>query len=185
MPDRVCVGVILGAHGLRGAVRIKSFTERPTDLAAFGPVEDEAGRRFRLRPVGEVKGAVTAQLDGVVERNAAEALKGVKLFVARSALPPPEEEEFYYSDLIGLAVERIDGAPLGKVKAVFDFGGGDVIEVAGPDRTVMFSFTRTVVPVVDLAGRRLVVDPPVEVEGGDEDDGALGAEEDEGSFDGE
>ncbi len=180
MSGRVCVGVILGAHGLKGAVRIKSFTERPADVAAYGAVEDEAGRRrFRLRLVGEAKGAVMAQIEGVGERDAAEALKGLKLYVARSVLPPPEEEEYYCSDLVGLAVEGVDGRAMGTVKAVFDFGGGDILEVVGPQGAVMLPFTKAAVPVVDIAGGRLVVEPPVEVEAGPEDG------EEDGGNDGE
>jgi 16S rRNA processing protein RimM len=179
MSERVCVGVILGAHGLKGAVRIKSFTERPVDVAAYGAVEDEAGlRRFRLRLVGETKGAVMAQIEGVGERNAAEALKGLKLYVARSTLPPPEEEEFYCSDLVGLAAALADGTPMGKVKAVYDFGGGDIIEIDGPNGALMLPFTKAAVPLVDVAGGRLVIEPPVEVE-------ALGDENEDGGNDGE
>jgi 16S rRNA processing protein RimM len=167
MSERVCVGVILGAHGLKGAVRIKSFTERAADVAAYGAVEDEAGgRRFRLRLVGEAKGAVMAQIEGVGERDAAEALKGLKLYVARSILPPPEEEEYYCSDLVGLVVEGVDGTAMGTVKAVFDFGGGDIIEIVGPKGALMLPFTKAAVPVVDIAGGRLVVEPPIEIEAG-------------------
>lgn len=170
MTERVCVGVILGAHGLKGAVRIKSFTERAADVAAYGAVEDEAGRRrFRLRLVGEAKGAVMAQIEGVGERDAAEALKGLKLYVARSTLPALEEEEFYYSDLVGLAAERTDGTAMGKVKGVYDFGGGDIIEIVGPGGAVMLPFTKAVVPVVDVAAGRLVVEPPIETEAGSGD----------------
>ncbi|MDR3436151.1 ribosome maturation factor RimM [Telmatospirillum sp.] len=171
MNGRLCVGVILGAHGLKGAVRIKSFTANPADVAAYGLVEDEAGeRRFRLRVRGEVKGVVTAEIDGTADRAAAEALKGVRLYVARTMLPAVEEEEFYYSDLVGLVAVRADGEALGKVKGVFDFGGGDVIEIEGPGGTVMIPFTKAAVPVVDIAGSRLVVEPPIMVEAGPEDD---------------
>jgi 16S rRNA processing protein RimM len=184
MSERVCVGVILGAHGLKGAVRIKSFTERAVDVAAYGPVEDEAGlRSYRLRPVGETKGAVTAQIEGVSDREAAEAMKGVKLYVARSKLPAPEAEEFYYSDLIGLAAALADGTPLGTVKGVFDFGGGDVIEITGPKGAIMLPFTKAVVPVVDIAGGRLTVEPPIEIEAGPEEESANG--EEDGGNDGE
>ncbi len=165
MGDRVCLGIIVGAHGVKGAVRVKSFTERAADVAAYGAVEDEAGeRRFRLQPLGEAKGVVTVAIDGVGDRNAAEALKGTKLYVARSALPPPAEEEFYYSDLVGLTAVLADGAELGKVKGVFDFGGGVLFEVAGPQGLRMYPFTLAVVPVVDVAGGRLVVEPPLEME---------------------
>jgi 16S rRNA processing protein RimM len=180
MSERVCVGVILGAHGLKGAVRIKSFTERAADVAAYGAVEDEASqRRFRLRLVGEAKGLVMAQIEGVGDRDAAEALKGLKLYVARANLPPAEEEEFYYSDLIGLSATLADGTPMGVVKGVFDFGGGDVIEIVGPHGAVMVPFTKAVFPVVDVAGGRLVVEPPVEIEAGPEDG------EEDGGNDGE
>jgi 16S rRNA processing protein RimM len=171
MTDRVCVGVVLGAHGLKGAVRLKSFTGRAADVTAYGPVEDESGRRrFRLTLVGEGKGAVMVQIEGVGDRHAAEALKGSKLFVARSALPAPGEDEFYCSDLVGLRAVGADGTEMGKVTGMFDFGGGDVIEVAGPGGTRMLPFTRAVVPVVDLSGGRLVIEPPEEVEAGPKED---------------
>jgi 16S rRNA processing protein RimM len=170
MSERVCVGVILGAHGLKGAVRIKSFTLRPADVAGYGAVEDEAGRRrFRLRLVGEAKGAVMALIEGIGERDAAEALKGLKLYVARSTLPAPEEEEYYCSDLVGLSVAGADGRPMGRVSGVFDFGGGDIIEIAGPNGTLLVPFTKAAVPLVDIAGGRLVVEPPVEIDATEDD----------------
>ncbi|MTJ81803.1 MAG: 16S rRNA processing protein RimM [Telmatospirillum sp.] len=176
MAGRLCVGVVLGAHGLKGAVRIKSFTADPADVAAYGPVEDLTGtRRFRIRVLSETKGVVTAVLDGIADRTAAEGLKGVRLHVERDRLPEAGEEEFYYSDLVGLAVERVDGTPMGKVKGVFDFGGGDVIDIDGPGGPVMVPFTRAAVPVVDIAGGRLVVDPPLLVEAAPPEEG-----EDEG-----
>jgi 16S rRNA processing protein RimM len=169
MAERLCVGVILGAHGLKGAVRVKSFTANAVDVAAYGIVEDEAGRRrFRLLALGEAKGVVTARIDGIVDRTGADALKGVKLFVARDVLPATGEDEFYASDLVGLSAEGTDGSELGKVKGVFDFGGGDVIEIQGPGGSVMVPFTKAAVPVVDIAGGRLVVDPPVLVDMGPE-----------------
>lgn len=181
MSNLMCVGVVVGAHGVRGGVRIKSFTVVPTDLAAYGPVSDETGKlRYRLTLLGESKGVVLAGLEGVSDRNAAEALKGMKLWVERSALPPPDEEEFYYSDLVGLRAELADGTELGRVKGVFDFGGGDVIEITGPEKDLMLPFTRAAVPLVDIAGGRLVVEPPEEVEGDRPED----AEKD-GGVDGE
>lgn len=169
MTDRLCVGVILGPHGLKGAVRLKSFTDRPGDVVAYGPVEDEAGqRRFQLTLVGEGKGCVMVQIEGVGDRQAAEALKGAKLFVARSALPAPGEEEFYCSDLVGLTALRADGTELGKVTGMFDFGGGDIIEVTCPGGAVMLPFTRAVVTAVDLKGGRLVIEVPADVEAEDD-----------------
>ncbi len=161
MSERVCVGVIVGAHGVRGAVRIKAFTEDPAAVAAYGPVEDEEGRRFRIKVVGIAKGVVTATLAGVDDRNAAEALKGARLYVARAALPAAEEDEYYHSDLIGLRAEYEDGSVFGTVRGVFDFGAGDVLELGLPDgRVEMLPFTRVVVPVVDVKAGRLVVVPP-------------------------
>lgn len=176
MSQRVCVGVVIGAHGIRGAVRIKSFTEDPAAIAAYGPVEDEAGqRRFRLTLLGTIKGGVTARLDGVADRNTAEALKGVRLMVPRSALPEPEDEDaFYVRDLVGLTAEKPDGSLLGRVTAVFDFGAGDIVEIAGTDGSILVPFTRAAVPLVDIGAGRLVVDPPDETR----------AEVDEGEGDG-
>lgn len=172
---RVCVGVVVGVHGVQGAVKVKAFTEDPADVGAYGPVEDEAGqRRVRLRVIGAAKGVVIATLQGVTDRNAAEALKGARLYVPRQRLPQPEEDEFYLSDLVGLRVEHEDGSDFGTVKAVYDFGAGDVLEVARPNgRLEMLPFTKACVPVVDVAGGRLVVAPPDEIEGrapdGDDD----------------
>jgi 16S rRNA processing protein RimM len=159
---RVCVGAIAGAQGVRGAVRIKSFTAAPEDVAAYGPVEDESGeRRFALRLVGHAKGVVIGKIAGIDDRDAAEAMKGMRLYVARSALPTAGEEEYYHADLLGLTVELPDGTVLGQVRAVHDYGAGDSIEVMREvGGTVLVPFTRAAVPVVDLAGGRLVVDPP-------------------------
>jgi 16S rRNA processing protein RimM len=159
------VGVIVGAHGVRGAVRVKPFTAEPASVAAYGPVEDETGsRRFELRVVGEGKGVVIATLKGVEDRNAAEALKGLRLYVARAALPAPGEEEFYHADLVGLEAVTRAGTPLGRVRAVHDFGAGDSLELAlAAGGTLLVPFTKAAVPEIDLAGGRLVVDPPEEL----------------------
>jgi 16S rRNA processing protein RimM len=164
MPDRVCLGAIAGAQGVRGAVRIKPFTARPQDVAAYGPVEDESGtRRFRLR-VLEVKGGmVIATAEGIADRDAAEALRGTQLWVGRDKLPPAEEDEFYHADLIGLAAVDEAGNPLGHVAALHDFGAGEVIEIAREGATsLVLPFTREVVPVVDIAAGRVVVVLPAE-----------------------
>lgn len=163
---RVCLGVIVGVHGVRGVMRFKSFTERPEDIAAYGPLADESGARsWRLTVTGQAKGVVLGRLDGVADRTAAEALKGTALYVPRAALPPVDDDEaFYHADLIGLTVRRADDAVFGVVTAVHDFGAGDMLEVrpqgAGrPDaaRTVMIPFTRSAVPRVDVAAASLWV----------------------------
>jgi len=159
---RVCVGVVTGAQGVRGAVRVKPFTARPEDVAGYGPVEDEEGRRsFTVRLVGRAKGVVIGRIAGIEDRDAAAALKGTRLYVARSALPPPEAEEYYHADLLGLAAVLRDGRPLGRVRAVHDFGAGDSLEIAREGAaSVLVPFTRAAVPVVDIAGGRVVIDPP-------------------------
>ncbi len=165
-PERICLGVIAGAHGVRGLVKIKSFTETPEDVAAYGPVTDEAGgKRFVVKVKGRVKGLVLAELEGIRDRDQAQALHGQQLYVERAALPRLDEEEtFYQADLIGLAAEDPEGRPLGRVVAVPNFGAGDLLEILDPERVSQFyPFTRDVVPEVDLAAGRVVIRPPAEV----------------------
>ncbi len=159
---QVCVGVVTGPHGVAGAVRVKSFTQHPEDVAAYGPLADETGRRhLELRLLGTAKGVLIARLAGVEDRNRAEELRGLRLYLPRSALPPPAAEEYYHADLIGLAAALGDGTPLGRVRAVHDFGAGDTLEIECPGAPpAMVPFTRAIVPVVDLAAGRLVIDPP-------------------------
>jgi 16S rRNA processing protein RimM len=163
---RVLVGVIAAAHGVRGLVRVKSFTAHPKSVASYGELSDESGeRRFHLALQGQVKEGVIAKIEGVADRDAAEALKGTKLYVAREALPEiAADDEFYQADLVGLRVEARDGKPLGRVKAVLNFGAGDLLEIEGEGVSLMLPFTKRVVPLVDLPGGRLVADPPAEVE---------------------
>jgi len=157
----VLLGVITGAHGTKGEVRLKSFTAEPDAIARYGPLEDERGERCALRLSGRVRGQLIARIEGVADRDAALRLKGVQLYVARAALPPTAEEEYYHADLIGLTVVLKDGTALGRVRAVHDFGAGDSLEVEKPDGgVVLVPFTDSVVPEVDLAAGRLVVDPP-------------------------
>lgn len=167
--ERVCVGVVTGAHGVRGAFRVTSFTADPDDIAAYGPVcaahgpENKARgeRRLTLKVVGHTKGQIVVMADGIADRDAAEALKGARLYVARARLPEAAEEEYYHADLIGLVAEDAAGAILGHVRAVADYGAGDLIEIARTGgETVLVPFTRAIVPVVDLEGGRIVIDPP-------------------------
>ena len=164
--ERLCVGVIAGAHGVRGLVKIKSFTDDPANLTAYGPLTDESGaRRYQVAVTGRAKGVLLARIEGVGDRDAARALSGTRLYVARAALPEPEDEEYYHADLIGLAVEDRSGAPLGRVAAVQNFGAGDILEIERPDRgTLLVPFTKVAVPLVDPAGGRVVVEPPEETE---------------------
>lgn len=159
---RVCVGVVTGPHGVTGAVRVKSFTARPEDVGAYGPLADEAGdRSFELRVVGVAKGVLIARLAGVTDRNRAEALRGLRLYLPRAALPPPAPEEYYHADLIGLDAVLSDGSLVGQVRAVHDFGAGDTLEVTRAGAPpAMVPFTRAVVPIVDFDRGRLVIEPP-------------------------
>lgn len=158
---RVCVGVVTGAHGLRGLVRVRPYTDVPEDVGAYGPVESADGRAsFELEVRNRTgKGQILVHIDGVDDRNAAEALKGMEFYVPRARLPEAEEEEFYYADLVGLLVLGQDDAELGTVRAVQNFGGGDMLEI--DDRRGGVStipFTRAAVPEVDVSGGRVVVD---------------------------
>jgi 16S rRNA processing protein RimM len=161
---RICVGAIAGAHGVKGLVKIKSFTEEPDGVAAYGPLSDEAGEReFTLALTGRAKGLIIARIDGVEDRNAAEALRGTRLYVERAALPPTAEEAYYHTDLIGLEAVGMDGAPVGEVKALYNYGAGDVIEIQRRDKDLLLlPFTKAAVPEVDLEGGRLVVREPEE-----------------------
>ncbi|MCP5431736.1 MAG: 16S rRNA processing protein RimM [Alphaproteobacteria bacterium] len=156
---RICVAAVAGAHGVRGDVRLKCFTAAPEDVAAYGPVESEDGaRRFTVTLVRPLKDGFSARLSGIGTREAAEALKSTRLYVPRDALPEPAEDEFYHADLIGLAAVGEDGTPFGRVKAVHDFGAGDVLEIAREGAaTLMIPFTREAVPQIDLSGACLVV----------------------------
>ncbi len=156
------LGVITAPHGVRGLVRVKSFTADPDAIASYGPLENEQGtRRFALERMGTVRGAMIARIDGIDDRDAAERLRGVRLYVGRDRLPPPDPEEYYVADLVGLEVRLENDSVFGRVRAVHEYGAGDSLEIERPDgRAVLVPFTRAVVPVVDIAGGRLVVDPP-------------------------
>jgi 16S rRNA processing protein RimM len=158
------MGVVGAPHGVRGAVRIRTFTDEPAAIASYGALEDEAGaRHFTLQIVGSAKGdgMVIAKLSGVADRDRAETVRGLRLYLPRAALPPTGEDEFYHADLVGLAAMLEDGSRLGTVIAVHDFGAGDVLEIARDSgQPVVVPFTRAVVPVVDLAAGRVVLDPP-------------------------
>ena len=164
--DRVLIAQIGAAHGVRGEVRLKAFTEDPMSVARYGALETEDGtRRFEIEAVRPAKDMLVARLKGVADRNAAEALKNLRLYVARAKLPKPADDEFYYADLVGLAATTADGASFGTVKAVHNFGAGDLLEIepASGGATLLLPFTEATVPAIDLADRKLVVAPPADV----------------------
>ena len=162
--DRILLGVVAAPHGVRGLVRIRSFTEDPMAIATYGPLSDETGRKmYRVEALSAVKGAVLARIEGVADRTAAEALRGLRLYVERSALPATGEREWYEADLIGLSAVGRDGRDWGKVLAFHDFGAGLAMEVSGGEAArgpVMLPFNDEAVPEIDVAGGRVLVDPP-------------------------
>ena len=163
MSEMVCVGAIAGAYGVRGEVRLKSFCAEPEDIAAYGPLSTEdGGRSFEGTLSGAVKNGFAARLSGIRTKEEADALRGTRLFVPRARLPEAEEDEYYHADLIGLPVFDTGGTEIGRVKAVLNHGAGDLLELHGPGikGTVLLPFTRAAVPTVDIAGGRIVADPP-------------------------
>ena len=163
MAERVCVAQIGGAHGIRGEVKLKSFTADPMAVRAYGPLTSEDGSTsFEIEALRPAKGHLVARLRGVGDRNAAERLAQLRLFVPRERLPPPADDEFYHIDLIGLAAVTADGAEIGTVVAIHDFGAGDILELkprAG-GTSIMMPFTAAFVPQVDIARGRIVVISP-------------------------
>src|SRR5580692_3006291 len=128
--ERVCLGQIGAAHGLRGEVRLHSFTADPAAIASYGPLESEDGRIFEIKTMRPAKDHFVVTLAGVADRDAAARLVNIKLYVPRERLPVPDEpDEYYHADLIGLAVVDPSGVKLGTVIAVHNFGAGDLIEV--------------------------------------------------------
>lgn len=162
LENPVRMATIGAAHGVRGEVRVKTFTGDPLALAEYGPLTDEKGRRFEISSLRPAKEVVVAQIKGVTSREGAETLNGVKLFVERSRLPAPEDEdEFLQTDLVGCSVIGPDGAVLGTVTAVANYGAGDLLDIETPDgRSVLMPFTKAFTPRIDVAGKRIEALPP-------------------------
>ncbi len=163
MSERICVAQIGAAHGVRGEMRLWSFTQDPMAFADYGPLETEdRKRKVEIESARPAKDHLVVRVKGVADRNGAEALRNVKLYVDRDRLPPVEDDEtFYYTDLVGLTAETPDGGALGTVSAVHNFGAGDVIEIkAESGEPLLVPFTEHTVPKVDLKARRIVVVPP-------------------------
>lgn len=168
MPDesakRVCLGRAVGARGLKGEVRIKTFTEEPLAIGNYGPLQDEAGTRsFEISNVKAAKDGVVARLKGISSREEADALKGVEFYVDRARLPEQDDDStFYYDELIGLVAIDDNGSALGQVVAVQNFGAGDLLEVrpATGGATVLVPFTKEIVPDIDREAGWLLMLPP-------------------------
>ena len=161
MSGRVLLGAVIGAHGTKGEVRVKTFTRSPEDLGAYGPLATDDGRQLSVASLRTGKpGEAIVLFREVADRNAAEALKGRQLSVARSALPAPEADEFYHADLIGLAVEDKDNVAIGRLRALHNFGAGDVMEIeTSTGATEFIPFNSSVVLKVELP-TRIVIEPP-------------------------
>jgi len=170
MAAPICVARIGAPHGVRGAVKLWTFTEDPLAVKRYGPLATKDGaRRFEVMHAREAKGHLVATLKGVATREDAERLNGIELYIARDKLPATDADEYYHADLIGLAAVNAVDEPIGRVIAIHNFGAGDIIEIAPPNgATMLLPFTNAVVPSVDLAGGRVVIELPAEIDGGDE-----------------
>ena len=166
MAERLVVVASIGApHGVRGEVRVTSFTEEPLAFAGYGPLADGAGRQFEFLDARFVGARIIARIKGIETREQAAALAGVELLAPRAALPAAAEDDFYLADLIGLPVVTVAGQAYGKITAVNNFGAGDIIEIARESgSTEMFAFTRRNFPEIDPAAGRIVIDPPATTE---------------------
>ena len=170
MAGDVLLGVVIGAQGLGGEVRVKTFTEAPDRLAEYSPLRTAEGRVLEIAATRMIKaGIVAVRFKGIDDRSAAEALASTKLFVSRSALPATDAEEFYHADLIGLRAQDHEGRVLGEIRAIHNFGAGDVIEIQRDDKgTLLLPFSKEFVPQVDLANGYLTVSEPVDIEAEEE-----------------
>jgi len=158
----ICVGAVMGAFGVRGEVRLKSFCADPSAIENYSPLVTENGESYELKLVRSVKSGFGARLSGIQDKEAADALRGTRLYARRADLPSLPDDEYYHSDLIGLEVLDTGGAKLGKVTSVQDFGAGDILEIAGKGlkEPAMLPFTLANVPTVDLAAGKIIADPP-------------------------
>src|SRR6266478_5165900 len=168
-PSQICVARIGAAHGVRGAVKLWTFTEDPFAVKEYGPLTTKDGaRQFEVTHVREAKDHLVATLKGVATREDAERLNGIELYIAREKLPETDDDEYYHAELIGLAAVNGANEPIGRVIAIHNFGAGDIIEIAPPNgATMLLPFTKAVVPTVDLQGARVVIELPDEIEDDD------------------
>jgi 16S rRNA processing protein RimM len=168
----IAIGVFGAPHGVRGELRAKAYTADPRSLAAYGALYDSSGvRSFKILALRPLKDdMVVLRVDGVADRDAAAKLTGVELFARRENMPGPEEEEYYHADLVGLSAATRAGEDLGRVVAVNNYGAGDVLEIApvGGGETLLLPFTKAVAPEIDIAGGRIVIVLPEEIDGEEE-----------------
>lgn len=163
MSDKICVGAIAGAFGVKGEVRLKSFCAEPEAIGTYGPLSSEDGTAtWTVKLNRAVKGGFAARLSGVQHKDQADKLRGIRLYAARDVLPKLPDDEYYHADLIDLRVFDTGGVEIGKVRAVLNHGAGDILEIAGAQlkQAVMLPFTYENVPTVDLSTARIIIDPP-------------------------
>lgn len=163
MSELICVGSIAGAFGVKGELRVKSFCANPSDLAKYTPLLTEDGEKsYELSLIGEIKNGFSARIVGIDTKEAADALRGVSLFVRREDLPELPVDEYYYSDLIGFEVADTGGLFIGTVKTVVNHGADDLLEISipGASDTALVPFTKIFVPTVDMNAKKIVIDPP-------------------------
>ncbi len=159
----IIIGALAGAFGVKGEVRLKSFTSDPEAIEKYSPLFTEDGSRvFEVRLTGQLKNMLSAKLSGVHTKEQADSLRGLQLFVPRSKFPQLTDDEFYYADLVGLHVVNAAGAELGQIKAVQNHGATDLLEILteGEDQSVLLPFTRINVPTVDIGAGKIIIDPP-------------------------
>lgn len=162
LENPVLMAVIGAAQGLRGEVRVRAYTDDPMSLGEYGNLHSLDGRVFEILEIREGKNVAIVRFRGVNDRNAAEALNGLELYIDRDALPDEEldEDEFYYADLEGLEVHDAEGNHYGAVTGIYDFGAGDLLELKGPGkRPVLIPFSEAAVLEIDLEGGKILVDP--------------------------
>ena len=172
--DLILVGIFGAAHGVRGELRLKSYTGDPMAIADYPRLSDESGKRiFKIISARPVKDDIlVVRVDGIADRTVAEKLTNTSIYIARADLPPADEEEFYHADLLGLRAETRDGTLIGTIANVLNFGAGDILDVR-PEMgdNLLLPFTKKVVPIVEIAKKRVIVDLPDEVIVREEDAG--------------
>jgi 16S rRNA processing protein RimM len=165
--QRILMGVVGRPHGVRGLVLVHSYTANPADLAGYGPLSDDKGRRWTL--AWKAEGIAELRDDTgkpLADRTAAQALTNLRLSIDRDRLPPADDDEFYLADLVGLAARSPDGALLGTVTMIHDYGAGASLEIARSGAApLVVPFTKAAVPEIDIAGGTVTIDPPTEIVG--------------------
>ena len=163
MAELICVGAIAGAFGVKGEVRLKSFTSIPEAIADYAPLLTEEGeKKFDVVITGEIKNGLSARMSGVISKEEADKLKGTRLFVPRERLPELLEDEYYHTDLIGLIVQNLEGSNIGRIKSVLNHGASDLLEIEDKreNKSILVPVTRAIVPKVDIKNSLVIIDPP-------------------------